>query len=203
MASVLKDLGVQKGDRVTIYMPMIPEAVYAMQACARIGAIFSVIFGGFSPEAIAGRIRDAASDFVITADQGRRGGKTVALKANVDAALQRIGADGPEVRHVLVVQNTGGNVTWDDDLDVWYHEAAEAAPAECPCEPMDAEDPLSSSTPRARPARRRASSTRPRATASTRRSRTSSRSTSTTTTSSGAPPTSAGSPATATSPSGR
>ncbi|PAP75112.1 acetate--CoA ligase [Rubrivirga marina] len=140
MASVLKDLGVQKGDRVTIYMPMIPEAVYAMQACARIGAIFSVIFGGFSPEAIAGRIRDAASDFVITADQGRRGGKTIALKANVDAALKRLGEDS-EVRHVLVVRNTGGNVTW-DDRDVWYHEATRSASGACPCEPMDAEDPL-------------------------------------------------------------
>ena len=140
MASVLKDLGVQQGDRVTIYMPMIPEAVYAMQACARIGAIFSVIFGGFSPEAIAGRIRDAASDFVITADQGRRGGKTIALKANVDAALKRLGDDS-KVRHVLVVRNTGGNVTW-DDRDVWYHEAARSASGACPCEPMDAEDPL-------------------------------------------------------------
>jgi len=140
MASVLKDLGVRKGDRVTIYMPMIPEAVYAMQACARIGAIFSVIFGGFSPEAIAGRIRDASSDFVITADQGRRGGKTIALKANVDAALKRLDDDAG-VRHVLVVRNTGGNVTWADH-DVWYHEAAAAASGECPCEPMDAEDPL-------------------------------------------------------------
>ena len=141
MASVLKDHGVRKGDRVTIYMPMIPEAVTAMLACARIGAVFSVIFGGFSPEAIAGRIRDASSDFVITADQGRRGGKTVALKANVDAALGRLGDDGA-VRHVLVVKNTGGNVTWDDGLDVWYHEAAEGASTACPCEPMDAEDPL-------------------------------------------------------------
>ena len=140
MASTLKDLGVSKGDRVTIYMPMIPEAVTAMLACARIGAVFSVIFGGFSPDAIAGRIRDAASDFVITADQGRRGGKTIALKANVDAALKRI--DEGAVRHVLVVRNTGGNVVWSEDTDVWYHEASEGAAAECPCEPMDAEDPL-------------------------------------------------------------
>ncbi len=95
MANVLTAHGVTKGDRITIYMPMIPEAAYAMLACARIGAIFSVIFGGFSPEAIAGRIRDADSDFVITADQGRRGGKTIALKANVDAALQKTDASGP------------------------------------------------------------------------------------------------------------
>ncbi len=142
MANVLKDLGVSRGDRVTIYMPMIPEAAYAMLACARIGAVFSVIFGGFSPEAIAGRIRDADSDFVITADQGRRGGKTIALKANVDDALARVGEDGPTVRHVLVVQNTGGNIQWHDERDVWYHEARQSAAAECPCEHMDAEDPL-------------------------------------------------------------
>ena len=142
VANVLKDHGVEKGDRVTIYMPMIPEAAYAMLACARIGAVFSVIFGGFSPEAIAGRIRDADSDFVITADQGRRGGKTIALKANVDAALAKLAGDGPAVRHVLTVRNTGGNVSWADGRDVWLHEAMEAASAECPCEAMDAEDPL-------------------------------------------------------------
>ena len=142
MANVLTNHGVTKGDRVTIYMPMIPEAAYAMLACARIGAIFSVIFGGFSPEAIAGRIRDADSDFVITADQGRRGGKTIALKANVDAALQKVDASGPAVRHVLVVKNTGGNIQWHEGRDVWLHEAASGASGECPCEPMDAEDPL-------------------------------------------------------------
>ena len=144
MASVLKDLGVQKGDRVTIYLPMIPEAVFAMLACARIGALFSVVFAGFSPEALAGRITDAGSDFVITADQGRRGGRTVALKANVDAAVQRAEAEGQPVRHVLTVQNTGGNVNWDGDRDVWLHEATEQLDegATCPCEPMDAESPL-------------------------------------------------------------
>ncbi|MEL6615529.1 MAG: acetate--CoA ligase, partial [Bacteroidota bacterium] len=102
----------------------------------------SVIFGGFSPEAIAGRIRDADSDFVITADQGRRGGKTIALKANVDAAIHKLGDSGPTVRHVLVVQNTGGNIQWTDGRDVWLHEAAPEASGECPCEVMDAEDPL-------------------------------------------------------------
>ena len=142
MASVLKDLGVTKGDRVMIYMPMIPEAAYAMLACARIGAIFSVVFGGFSPEAIAGRIRDADAEVVITADQGRRGGKTIALKANVDDALVKLTGDGPAVRHVLVVRNTGGNVQWHDGRDVWLHEASASASADCPCEPMDAEDPL-------------------------------------------------------------
>ena len=141
MANVLKSLGVTRGDRVTIYLPMIPEAAYAMLACARIGAIFSVVFGGFSPEAIAGRIKDADSDFVVTADQGRRGGKTVALKANVDAALAKL-ADGPTVRHVLTVRNTGGNVPWSEGRDVWLHDAAESASAECPCEEMAAEDPL-------------------------------------------------------------
>ncbi|OZC04444.1 acetate--CoA ligase [Rubricoccus marinus] len=147
MACVLTNHGVKKGDRVTIYMPMIPEAAYAMLACARIGAVFSVIFGGFSPEAIAGRIRDADSDFVITADQGRRGGKTIALKANVDAALQKTDADGPTVRHVLVVKNTGGNIQWHESRDVWLHDATpEAQTTEasggCPCAHMDAEDPL-------------------------------------------------------------
>ncbi|WP_420455336.1 acetate--CoA ligase [Rubrivirga sp.] len=141
MANVLRDLGVAKGDRVMIYMPMIPEAAYAMLACARIGAIFSVVFGGFSPEAIAGRITDADADVVVTADQGRRGGKTIALKANVDAAIARL-AEPASVRKVLVVRNTGGNVTWDDSRDVWLHEAVETVDAECPCEPMDAEDPL-------------------------------------------------------------
>ncbi|MEM6286270.1 MAG: acetate--CoA ligase [Bacteroidota bacterium] len=141
MANALKDLGVAKGDRVTIYLPMIPEAAYAMLACARIGAVFSVVFAGFSPEALAGRITDAESDFVITADQGRRGGRTVALKANVDEAVVRAERGGQAVRHVLVVENTGGNVQW-HDRDVWYHEATAAAAPECPAEPMDAEDPL-------------------------------------------------------------
>ncbi|MDX1438801.1 MAG: acetate--CoA ligase [Rubricoccaceae bacterium] len=137
-ASVLKDYGVKKGDRVTIYLPMIPEAAYAMLACARIGAIFSVVFAGFSPDSLSDRILDCASDFVITADEGKRGGKRVKLKDNVDAALQRC----PNVRHVLVVRNTGADVDWDDSRDVWYHDALETAAAECPCEPMDSEDPL-------------------------------------------------------------
>ncbi|MEM1043118.1 MAG: acetate--CoA ligase [Bacteroidota bacterium] len=140
-ANVLKDHGVNEGDRVTIYLPMIPEAVYAMLACARIGAVFSVVFAGFSPDALANRILDGESDFVITADEGRRGGKTVALKANVDEAVERSAAQGQSVRHVLVVRNTGGGVTWHDH-DVWYHEAFERAAETCPCEEMNAEDPL-------------------------------------------------------------
>ncbi|MEM1054283.1 MAG: acetate--CoA ligase [Bacteroidota bacterium] len=142
LGNVLKDFGVSKGDRVTIYLPMIPEAAYAMLACARIGAVFSVVFAGFSPEALAGRITDAASDFVITADQGRRGGRTVALKANVDEAVVRAKKQGQEVRHVLTVRNTGGNIQWHEGRDVWLHEAMEDASDECPPEPMDSEDPL-------------------------------------------------------------
>ncbi|MEP0547511.1 MAG: acetate--CoA ligase [Rhodothermales bacterium] len=137
-ANVLKAKGVTRGDRVTLYLPMIPEAAYAMLACARIGAVFSVVFAGFSPEALAGRINDAESDFVITADQGRRAGSTVALKANVDAALK----NAPGVRHVLVIRNTGGNITWSENRDVWLHEALEEVDADCPCAEMDAEDPL-------------------------------------------------------------
>src|SRR5690606_34797202 len=121
---------------------MIPEAAYAMLACARLGAIFSVVFAGFSPDSLADRILDGESDFVVTADEGRRGGKRVALKANVDAALRRAEAEGQAVRHVLVVRNTGGAVEWRDGRDVWLHEALENAPDECPCEAMDAEDPL-------------------------------------------------------------
>jgi acetyl-CoA synthetase len=137
MANALKAMGVAKGDRVTIYMPMIPEGVFAMLACARIGAVHSVIFGGFSPEAIAGRIEDCASDWVITADEGLRGGKRVPLKANVDAALEKVG-----VKAMLVVRHTGGHVEMIDGRDRWYHDVAAEVGAECPCEPMDAEDPL-------------------------------------------------------------
>ena len=137
-ANVLRAEGVEKGDRVTLYLPMIPEAAYAMLACARIGAVFSVVFAGFSPEALAGRIKDAESDFVITADQGQRAGTTIALKASVDEALRR--ASG--VRRVLVVRNTGGNVPWTDGRDVWLHDALENVDDDCPCEPMDAEAPL-------------------------------------------------------------
>ena len=140
-ASVLKDLGVRRGDRVTIYLPMIPEAAVAMLACARIGAVFSVVFAGFSPEALAGRITDAASDVVVTADEGRRGGKRVPLKENVDAAVERAEAAGQPVRHVLCVRNTGADVPR-SERDVWLHDAEAHAAAACPCEAMDAEDPL-------------------------------------------------------------
>ena len=138
-ANVLKAHGVKKGDRVTIYLPMIPEAAYAMLACARIGAIHSVVFGGFSPDALAGRIADAKSEVVITADEGLRGGRKVPLKANVDAALEK--AEGV-VKTVIVVRHTGGDIAWQDGRDVWLHEAEEAVTAHCPAEPMNAEDPL-------------------------------------------------------------
>ncbi|HEY9010737.1 MAG TPA: acetate--CoA ligase [Devosia sp.] len=137
-ANVLKSLGVRKGDRVTIYMPMIPQAVYAMLACARIGAIHSVVFGGFSPDSLAGRINDCDSRVVITADEGRRGGKTIPLKANVDEALQ----DCPGVEKVLVVHNTGADVLIKGSRDVWWHEAAAGVEPFCDPEPMNAEDPL-------------------------------------------------------------
>jgi acetyl-CoA synthetase len=138
-ANVLKALGVKKGDRVTIYLPMIPEAAYAMLACARIGAIHSIVFGGFSPDALAGRIEGAKSAVVITADEGLRGGRRAPLKANVDAAIQKVGG---VVKHVLVVKHTGGDVAWDAAHDVWLHEASAKVSADCPPEPMNAEDPL-------------------------------------------------------------
>jgi acetyl-CoA synthetase len=137
-ANIMRNRNVQKGDRVTIYMPMIPEAAYAMLACARIGAIHSVIFGGFSPDSIANRIEDCKSNFVITADEGVRGGRKIPLKANVDAAIEKVGG----VDHVVVVRRTGAAVNMDPVRDVWYHEAAEMVTAECPCEEMNAEDPL-------------------------------------------------------------
>ena len=138
-ASMLKQLGVAKGDRVTIYMPMVLEGAVAMLACARIGAVHSVVFGGFSPEALAGRVEDCASRFIITADGGMRGGKTVPLKANVDAALEQHGLD---VDAVLVIRHTGSDVVMVEGRDHWHHELAASVPAECPCEPMHAEDPL-------------------------------------------------------------
>ncbi|MGB5440033.1 MAG: acetate--CoA ligase [Gammaproteobacteria bacterium] len=138
LANVLKSRNVQKGDRVCIYMPMIPEAVYAMLACARIGAVHSVVFGGFSPESIKDRILDSDCHTVITADQGLRGGKTVPLKGNVDKAL----LDCPNVHTVIVFRRTHGDINWIDGRDIWYHEATEAASADCPIEIMDAEDPL-------------------------------------------------------------
>ena len=138
-ANVLKERGVKKGDTVTIYLPMIPEAAYAMLACARIGAVHSVVFGGFSPDALAGRIEGCKSKVVITADEGLRGGRKVALKANADAAIAR--AKGV-VESVIVVRRTGGDVAWDASRDHWYDEAVAKASAECPAEEMNAEDPL-------------------------------------------------------------
>jgi acetyl-CoA synthetase len=137
-ANVLKSLGVRKGDRVTIYLPMIPEAAYAMLACARIGAVHSVVFAGFSPDSLAGRINDCDSRIVITADEGRRGGKIVPLKKNVDEALR----DAPGVEKVLVVKNTGNELAMEDGRDVWWHEAADGVEPFCEPEPMQAEDPL-------------------------------------------------------------
>ncbi|MBO6608563.1 acetate--CoA ligase [Altererythrobacter sp.] len=137
MANALKALGATKGERVTIYMPMVIEGVLAMLACARIGAIHSVVFGGFSPEALAGRIIDCGSRFVITADSGLRGSKPIPLKDNVDAALK---IDGVDVSGVLVVQHTGANVTMSKGRDHWYHDVK--SDADCPCEEVSAEDPL-------------------------------------------------------------
>ena len=138
-ANVLKKLGVRKGDRVTIYMPMILEAAYAMLACARIGAVHSVVFGGFSPDALAGRITDCGSAVIITADEGLRGGKTVPLKANVDRACEIAGGT---VKSVLVVQRTGADVNIVEGRDHWLHEIGADISADCPPEPMNAEDPL-------------------------------------------------------------
>ncbi len=137
MANTLKTMGVAKGDRVTIYMPMVPEGAIAMLACARIGAVHSVIFGGFSPDAIAGRIEDCASDWVVTADEGLRGSKPIPLKANVDAALEKVSA-----KAVLVIRHTGGEVAMKDGRDYWYHQLSADVSDGCPCEPMNAEDPL-------------------------------------------------------------
>jgi acetyl-CoA synthetase len=137
-ANVLKARGVRKGDRVTIYLPMIPEAAYAMLACARIGAIHSVVFGGFSPDSLAGRIEDAGSTVVVTADEGLRGGRKVPLKANADVAADRAG----QVAGIVVVRRTGAAVIMKAGRDVYYDEIARTVPAECPCEPVNAEDPL-------------------------------------------------------------
>jgi acetyl-CoA synthetase len=138
MANCLKALGAGKGDRVTIYMPMIPEAAVAMLACARIGAVHSVVFGGFSPDALHGRIEDCASRFVVTADGGRRGGRAIPLKANVDAAL----AKGTAVEAVLIVRHLSCDIAWEGGRDHWLHELSALVPDECEPEPMNAEDPL-------------------------------------------------------------
>ena len=138
LANVLKARGVKKGDRVCIYMPMIPEAAYAMLACARIGAVHSVVFGGFSPESLKDRILDSDCRVVVTADEGLRGGKAVPLKANTDRAVAKC----PNVHTVLTVKRTGGDIDWHPERDVWYHEVMAEASSDCPAEEMDAEDPL-------------------------------------------------------------
>jgi acetyl-CoA synthetase len=138
LSNAMKNQGIKKGDVVTIYMPMIPEAAVAMLACARIGAIHSVVFGGFSPDALAGRIQDCESNCIITADEGIRGGKSISLKANVDAAVAKCST----VKTVFVVKHTGGEIEWNAELDVWYHESISVADSTCPPEEMNAEDPL-------------------------------------------------------------
>jgi acetyl-CoA synthetase len=138
LANGLKSLGIQKGDRVIIYMPMVPEAAVSMLACARIGAVHSVVFGGFSPESLKSRIEDCGAKLIITADEGLRGGRKVPLKANVDAAL----ASPTTIEKVLVLKRTGGQTNWQTDRDLWWHDLVAAQSADCPLEPMNAEDPL-------------------------------------------------------------
>ncbi|KTQ85684.1 MULTISPECIES: acetate--CoA ligase [Aureimonas] len=142
MANVLKDLGVRRGERVSIYMPMIPEAAVAMLACARIGAVHSVVFGGFSPDALAGRMEGSGSKVLVTADEGLRAGRKVPLKANADKAVEIAAKAGHTVEKVLVVKRTGGEIAWDEGRDHWWHEARERVSAECEPEEMSAEDPL-------------------------------------------------------------
>jgi acetyl-CoA synthetase len=142
LANVMKTRGVKKGDRVTIYMPMIPEAAYAMLACARIGAVHSVVFGGFSPDSLANRIEDCRSDFVITSDEGLRGGKPIPLKANTDKAIAKAESEGATVRHVLVVKRTGGKIDMKAGRDLWYHDEVATVSTDCLPEEMNAEDPL-------------------------------------------------------------
>ncbi|WP_417830177.1 acetate--CoA ligase [Thalassospira sp.] len=139
-ANALKSMGVAKGDRVVIYLPMIPEAAVAMLACARIGAIHSIVFGGFSPEALAGRVEDCGAKVVITSDEGLRGGRSVPLKRNADEALSHPGVKS--VEKMVVVKHTGKDVAWDDTRDVWYHEVCAAASTDCPPTEVNAEDPL-------------------------------------------------------------
>jgi acetyl-CoA synthetase len=138
LANGLKEIGVKKGDRVTIYMPMVPEGVYAMLACTRIGAIHSVVFGGFSPDSIVNRILDCKSEFVITADEGLRGQKVIPLKKNIDEALKKC----PNVKKCIVLKRTGGSVPFDAKRDVWYHELTSKMSTTCKPEEMNAEDPL-------------------------------------------------------------
>ncbi len=138
LANALKQRGVQKGDRVTIYMPMVPEAVYSMLACARIGAVHSVVFGGFSPDSLRDRILDCDSHVVITADEGLRGAKKIPLKANTDKALKSC----PEVHSVFVLNRTGGEIDWIESRDLWWHDFVGEQPDDCECEKMNAEDPL-------------------------------------------------------------
>ena len=138
LANVLKEQGVKRGDRVTIYLPMIPEAAYAMLACTRIGAVHSIVFGGFSPDSLAGRVEGCQSAVVITADEGLRGGRKVPLKANADEAA----AKSEHVKKILVVRRTGGDVPWTEGRDVWLNDAMDAASPDCPPEEMNAEDPL-------------------------------------------------------------
>ncbi len=138
LANGLKEIGVKKGDRVTIYMPMVPEGVYAMLACTRIGAIHSVVFGGFSPDSIVNRILDCKSEFVITADEGLRGQKVIPLKKNIEEALKKC----PNVKKCVVLKRTGGSVPFDSKRDVWYHELTSKMPTTCKPEEMNAEDPL-------------------------------------------------------------
>ncbi|WP_353218365.1 acetate--CoA ligase [Sandarakinorhabdus sp.] len=142
MANALVALGVDKGDRVTLYLPMIPEAAMAMLACARIGAVHSVVFGGFSAESLAGRMADAQSRFLITADEGRRGGKPVPLKSVADAACEKAEAAGTPIEAMLVVRHTGGKVVMHEERDHWWHTLRSQVPATCTPEPMAAEDPL-------------------------------------------------------------
>jgi len=142
LANVLKSQGVKKGDRVTIYMPMIPETTAAMLACTRIGAVHSVVFGGFSPDSLAGRIIDCKSDFIITADQGLRGGRPIPLKENADKAIAIAEKAGAQIKNVLVVKRTGGEIGWENGRDLWYHDEMAGASAECEPERMNAEDPL-------------------------------------------------------------
>ncbi len=138
LANAMKSLGVKKGDRITIYMPMVPEAAAAMLACARIGAVHSVVFGGFSPDSLVGRIQDCDSNLVITADEGLRGGRKVPLKANADEALKKC----PTVKHCIVLKRTGGKIGWTEGRDLWWHELLAKQQPTCKAEPMSAEDPL-------------------------------------------------------------